>query len=162
MTNADDDTAGVSVTPTGGLTTTEAGGSATFTVVLTSQPTANVTIPISSGDTTEGQVNKTFLTFTPSNWNVAQTVTVTGVNDQLDDGDVSYSVLVGDPTSADPTYERPHRRQHPRRRAHQHRQRHGGRHRHADQRPDDRGRRHATFTVVLTSAPSPTSPSRSA
>ena len=48
VTNTDNDTAGVTVSPTSGLVTTEAGGTATFTVVLNSQPTANVTIPISS------------------------------------------------------------------------------------------------------------------
>ena len=44
MTNTDNDAVGITVTPTSGLTTTEAGGTATFTVVLTTQPTANVTI----------------------------------------------------------------------------------------------------------------------
>ncbi len=39
-----DDTAGITVNPTTGLTTTEAGGTATFTVVLNTQPTANVSI----------------------------------------------------------------------------------------------------------------------
>ena len=34
VTNTDNDTAGITVTPTSGLTTTEAGGTATFTVVL--------------------------------------------------------------------------------------------------------------------------------
>ena len=34
VTNTDDDAAGITVTPTSGLTTTEAGGTATFTVVL--------------------------------------------------------------------------------------------------------------------------------
>ncbi len=56
MTNTDDDVAGITVTPTSGLTTTEAGGTATFTVVLNSQPTANVTIGLSSSDLTEGTV----------------------------------------------------------------------------------------------------------
>ena len=37
VTNTDNDTAGITVTPTSGLTTTEAGGTATFTVVLTTQ-----------------------------------------------------------------------------------------------------------------------------
>ena len=31
------------------------------------------------------------LTFTTANWNTAQTVTVTGVDDCLDDGDIAYS-----------------------------------------------------------------------
>src|SRR3989442_1019025 len=41
-----------------GLTTTEGGGTATFTVALTSQPTANVTIGLSSSDLTEGTDRK--------------------------------------------------------------------------------------------------------
>ena len=56
VTNADDDTAGFIVTPISGLLTTEAGGTATFTVVLTTQPTANVTIGLSTSDATEGTV----------------------------------------------------------------------------------------------------------
>ncbi len=36
VTNTDNDAAAITVTPTTGLTTTEAGGTATFTVVLTS------------------------------------------------------------------------------------------------------------------------------
>src|SRR5262249_4338737 len=50
------------------LTTTEAGGTATFTVVLNAPPTAAVTIPILSGDLTEGTVALASLTFTTSNW----------------------------------------------------------------------------------------------
>ena len=75
------------MTPTSGLTTTEAGGTATFTVVLTAQPTADVTIGLSSSDTTEGTVSPASLTFTGANWNTPQTVTVTGVDDLLADGD---------------------------------------------------------------------------
>ena len=87
VTNTDNDAAGITVTPTAGLTTTEAGGTATFTVVLNTQPTADVTIALSSSDTTEGTVSPASLTFTTANWNVAQTVTVTGVDDAVDDGD---------------------------------------------------------------------------
>ncbi|MEB3884331.1 calcium-binding protein, partial [Lyngbya sp. CCY1209] len=57
--------AGITVDPTTGLTTTEAGGTDTFTVVLTSQPSANVTIPIASSDATEGTADVTELVFTP-------------------------------------------------------------------------------------------------
>ena len=57
VTNTDNDTAGITVTPTSGLTTTEAGGTATFTVVLNTQPTADVTIGLSSSDPTEGTVS---------------------------------------------------------------------------------------------------------
>jgi Domain of unknown function (DUF4347)/Bacterial Ig domain/SMP-30/Gluconolactonase/LRE-like region len=104
VTNLDDDTAGFAVTPTSGLTTREAGGSATFSVALTSQPAASVTIPISSSNTAEGTVSVTSLTFTPQNWNVAQTVTVTGVNDFIDDGDIAFMVVLGKATSNDAQY----------------------------------------------------------
>ena len=56
VSNTDNDSAGITVTPTAGLMTTEAGGTATFTVVLNTQPTADVTIALSSSDTTEGTV----------------------------------------------------------------------------------------------------------
>lgn len=74
--------------------TTEAGGTATFTVRLATQPTANVTITVGSDDTGEGTAGPTTLTFTSANWNVDQTVTVTGVDDLLLDGDASYGVSV--------------------------------------------------------------------
>src|SRR3989454_670972 len=104
VTNTDNDTAGITVTPTSGLTTTEGGGTATFTVVLTSQPTANVTIGLSSNDLTEGTVSPASLTFTSGNWNTAQTVTVTGVNDFVADGNVAYSIVTAPATSTDGGY----------------------------------------------------------
>jgi hypothetical protein len=85
--------------------TDEGGTTATFTVVLTSQPTADVTIPITSLDLTEGTVSAANLTFTNANWDSAQTVTVTGVDDALIDGDIAYTVEVGDPASADTNYD---------------------------------------------------------
>ena len=87
VTNSDNDVAGITVTPTGGLVTTEAAGTTTFTVVLNTQPTADVTIGVSSSDTSEGTVNPSSLTFTVANWSTAQTVTVTGQDDDEEDGD---------------------------------------------------------------------------
>src|SRR5262249_27258329 len=84
--------------------TTEAGGTATFTVRLTSQPVANVTIPLSSSNPAEGTVAPASLVFTAANWNVNQTVTVTGVDDQVKDGDIAYSAVTGAATSTDPVY----------------------------------------------------------
>src|SRR2546422_426807 len=104
VTNTDDDVAGIQVTPVAGLTTTEAGGTATFTVVLQSQPTANVTIGLSSSDLTEGTVAPASLTFTAANWNVAQTVTATGVDDFVDDGDIVYSIVTAAAASSDANY----------------------------------------------------------
>ena len=52
-----------------------------------------MTIDLTSSDTTEGTVLPASLTFTAANWNVAQTVTVTGVDDALDDGNVAYTIV---------------------------------------------------------------------
>src|SRR5439155_334444 len=104
VTNTDDDTAGITVNPTSGLTTTEGGGTATFTVALTSQPTANVTMGLSSSDLTEGTVAPASLTFTPGNWNTAQTVTVTGVDDCGVDGPVAYTSVTAAATSTEGVY----------------------------------------------------------
>ena len=98
-------------------------------MVLTSAPTADVTINLSSSDPTEGTVPAS-VTFTAANFSVAQTVTVTGVDDALVDGDVAYTIATT-VTSGDADL----RRDQPRRRQrHQHRQRRRGDHRHADRR----------------------------
>ncbi|WP_449419696.1 DUF4347 domain-containing protein [Phormidium nigroviride] len=104
VTNTDNDTKGITVTPTAGLTTTEAGGTANFTVVLNSQPAADVSIGITSDKTTEGKVDKSSLTFTNANWNTPQTVTVTGVDDLVVDGNIAYNILTAAATSTDINY----------------------------------------------------------
>ncbi|WP_030983922.1 glycoside hydrolase family 48 protein [Streptomyces sp. NRRL WC-3744] len=55
------------------------GKSGTFSVKLSTQPSANVTVSTSrtSGNTGLSVTGGSALTFTPSNWNTAQTVTVT-------------------------------------------------------------------------------------
>jgi hypothetical protein len=103
VTNVDNDTANVSVS-TISRKTGENGQQATFTVVLNSQPTANVTLNCDSNDKTEGTVDKTSLAFTTVNWNAPQTVTVTGVNDDLADGEQSYAIVFTATTSTDPAY----------------------------------------------------------
>jgi hypothetical protein len=102
VTNLDDDERGITVAPTSGLTTTEDGGRATFTVVLDCEPLATmVTIGISSDDTAEGTVDKSTLTFTTSDWNQPQTVTVTGANDEEMDGDIGYTIVTAPAVGGD-------------------------------------------------------------
>jgi hypothetical protein len=95
---------GFVVTPESGLVTTESGGTATFTVVLTSPPTANVTIPVASDTPTEGTASPASLTFTAANWRTPQTVTVTGVDDQVSDGAQAYTIVLSPATSTDSEY----------------------------------------------------------
>ncbi len=97
--------AGITVNPVSGLITTEAGGTATFNVVLQSMPGDDVTIPISSSNINEGTVAPNSLTFTSLNWNVQQMVTVTGIDDNIDDNDIQFSILTGDPVSNDAGYD---------------------------------------------------------
>ena len=80
-TEADNDAAGVTVTPTA-LTVPE-GSNAKYTVVLDTQPSADVTISVSfaSGSDEDITVDKTSLTFTPDNWNAAQEITVLAAED---------------------------------------------------------------------------------
>ena len=94
---------GVSIKSTAGKSAvTEGGATDTYTVVLNSKPVANVTINL---DTTNKQVTSSAnsLTFTPANWNVAQTVTVTAVNDTVGEGKHS-GVIQHAATSTDGNY----------------------------------------------------------
>ena len=75
--------------------TSEVGGTAVFGVRLMSQPTAAVVIPLSSSDTGEGTVSPDNLSFSATNWNAEQLVTVTGVDDNLSDGNQGYRILLG-------------------------------------------------------------------
>ncbi len=104
----DNDTAAVNVSQSGGSTSVnEASGAGridTYTVVLASQPTADVSIAVASGDTGAATVSPATLTFTTTNWNTMQTVTVTGVDDRVDqDGDRSITIT-HTATSSDPNY----------------------------------------------------------
>ncbi|PKA10188.1 hypothetical protein CH372_20745, partial [Leptospira meyeri] len=103
----DDDTAGFTVTPVGGLVVHENGtpSTETFTVVLNSQPTNTVSIPsITSSNTSEITVSPASLSFTAGNWNTPQTVTITSVLDGMDDGDQNVNISFGNSTSADSKY----------------------------------------------------------
>lgn len=97
-------TPGIDVSPVTGLSTSESGAKASFQVVLKSKPTADVVIDLASNDSTEGVVSTSSLTFTATNWNVAQTVYVTGVDDTTLDGNVSYKVLTAAAKSSDALY----------------------------------------------------------
>ncbi|MEB3340848.1 LamG-like jellyroll fold domain-containing protein [Okeania sp.] len=68
-------------------------GEATFQVKLTSQPTNNVTINLTSGS---GTLNNNSLTFTPNNWDTYKTVNVTGLGATFNNFNVSASVTSND------------------------------------------------------------------
>lgn len=104
LTNYDNDIPSAIVTPTTGLTTTEMGGSATFSIVLGTAPDVDVTIGLSSSDATEGSVSPSSVTFTPSDWDTPQTITITGVDDALVDGNIAYTIITSTTMSATAAY----------------------------------------------------------
>ena len=111
LTITDDDEAGIAVSPapstTTRLRTTEDGGTAAFTVTLASEPTGDVVLGVGTTSTTEGMVSPSSLTFTDSTWNTEQTVTLTGVDDDANDGNQNYTVTltVNMESTADTNYD---------------------------------------------------------
>ena len=101
-TTVDDDTAAFTLSTTT-VSVSEAGSTATFTVVLDTQPLSDVVFTVASADTGEATVSTPTLTFTSGNWNATQTMTVTGVDDTIDDGDQStkIAIVVDDDNSDD-------------------------------------------------------------
>jgi len=76
-------------------------GSDIYKVRLNTQPTANVTVAITPG--TQVTVSLGTLTFTPANWNVAQTVTVKAIDDAVVEGN-HVSLISHATTSTDTLY----------------------------------------------------------
>ena len=76
VTTTDDDVAGFTIAETNGSTgVTEAGSTDLFTVVLNAQPNSDVVFAISSSDTGEATVTSS-LTFTSSNWDTPQNLSL--------------------------------------------------------------------------------------
>ncbi|MCW6049980.1 SBBP repeat-containing protein [Lyngbya sp. CCAP 1446/10] len=96
----DNDTAGFSVAPTN-ITATEGGATGSYKIQLTAQPTAPVNISFNTGS----QISPiaTPITFDSTNWNVAKTVTVTAIDDNLAQGTHS-GTIAHTATSTDANY----------------------------------------------------------
>ena len=73
----------------------EGGTSDSFDVQLYQQPESEVVIRITVNNSNELEADQRLLVFTPDNWREAQTVTVTGVDDALDDG-TRFSSITAD------------------------------------------------------------------
>ena len=115
LTIEDDDTRGITVSAAlTGVTVAEADdpattdtteNEATYTVVLDSAPTGTVTISLASGDTDVATVAPASLTFDGDDWNTAQTVTVTAVDDDLDNaGNARRATITHTVSAADTDY----------------------------------------------------------
>ncbi|MCU0569732.1 MAG: DUF4347 domain-containing protein [Oculatellaceae cyanobacterium Prado106] len=103
----DNDIGGISIIPTGGRTVvSEAGLTDTYLALLTSQPTQNVILTITPDQ--ELVTSPQFLTFTPTNWNVAQSITVSAVEDSVVEDAIPFHfglIRHSTATSPDPAYQ---------------------------------------------------------
>ena len=91
VTNADDDTAGVTIS-TATLNTIENGPTTSYTIVLNTEPFGPVVIDIASTNTNEGTVSVSQIGFNETNWQTPRTITVTPVDDAVDDGNQIYDI----------------------------------------------------------------------
>ena len=108
VTIEDADTAGVTITePFGATKLSEPDGTDGYDVELNSQPAANVKISVQakagvtinkSGETAAASQE---LTFTSSNWNTAQTITVAAVDDDIDQPHGTRSAMIFHTASSD-------------------------------------------------------------
>lgn len=73
----------------------EGGASDVYTVVLGSQPTANVTVTPTVTATGQISVTPASLTFTPTHWNQPQAISITAVNDSVHEAATSARVQHG-------------------------------------------------------------------
>lgn len=111
FTNQDDDTRGfniVALAPTASISpisVTEGGASQTFQVSLTSSPCdtpstpdtcnpASVTINLTNNNISEYTISPVSLTFTSANWNIGQTVTVTAVDDFVENANLNFTLVL--------------------------------------------------------------------
>ncbi len=74
------------------LITSEDGDTAVISIKLATAPRRDVSLSFTSNDDSEGSVTDTALVFTSTNWDTPQSITVTGNNDYLNDGNQPYIV----------------------------------------------------------------------
>lgn len=101
--NVVDNEAGLLIDEGDGLYVDENGTiSDSFSIVLSTQPTADVIVTIS----TDGQINVTSpLIFTSENWNTPQSATVTGIDDVVLETDPHTGAISFSAASSDPEYD---------------------------------------------------------
>ena len=104
VVNLDDDTAGVTVMPATGLTTTEGAAPATIDVVLDSEPTAAVFVQVDSTNADEGLPNVIQIVFDSDNWDVTQQIRVFGPLDDETEPEAAYAIELSS-SSEDPNYD---------------------------------------------------------
>ena len=98
----DNDTIGIDFNSSN-ITLTE-GANTTRTFKLKSQPTSNVTLNLTSNHTNRLNISKSSLIFTPSNWNINQSVIFTAIDNSITDDNITDGNINITATSTDTHY----------------------------------------------------------
>ncbi|MBI1311543.1 hypothetical protein GC176_09575 [bacterium] len=92
---SENDFAGFTVTESSGNTQIAEGGATdSVSVVLDAAPSSDVVFTVTSSDAAQATLNKSSLTFTPTNWQTPQTVTVMAVDDQIPEAEQTVTLTV--------------------------------------------------------------------
>jgi hypothetical protein len=84
-------------------TVTEGTTTDSYTIVLASQPSANVTLTPNPSTPNQITASPATITFTPANWNLPQTITLTAVDDTTFESNLNLTITHGI-TTIDPRY----------------------------------------------------------
>lgn len=103
LKNRDDDKASIVLKLPDSLMTSEAGEAVKITAQLSVEPTEDVVLKLTSTNTKEGKVSPASIKFDAANWNEAHTITVTGVDDLVEDGNIAYQLTFAVETN-DPNF----------------------------------------------------------
>ena len=104
ITIKDDDEAGV-ILSKNSVEVSEQGVQDQFTVQLSSKPKCDATLSLYSTELSEALVSPQEIIFTPGNWELPQTVIVTGVDDPVDDDDKLFHIVLFKFSSDDNFYD---------------------------------------------------------
>jgi hypothetical protein len=99
----DNDVVGYRILPDE-MTLTEGGLPLLYTIRLTSEPSDDVVIDIFNSDSAQLTLDINQVVFTPANWNVPQTLTLTAVDDGVFEGAHSVTLTHDSSGSDDPEY----------------------------------------------------------
>ncbi|MBQ8037144.1 MAG: hypothetical protein IJ268_09140, partial [Proteobacteria bacterium] len=103
LKNRDDDKASIVLNLPDSLMTSEAGEAVKINALLSVEPTEDVILKLTSTNTKEGKVSPASIKFDAANWNEAHTITVTGIDDLVEDGNIAYQLNIAVETN-DPNF----------------------------------------------------------
>ena len=96
---------GVGIAETGTTDVTEGGATDdTYSIVLGTQPQPDTSVTVNISPDSQVTTNKSSVTFTTSNWNTPQEVTVTAVDDSLEEG-THTGTITHTSSSTDPAFD---------------------------------------------------------